>query len=339
MSKKRNVALIYGGDSSEWEISVLSGRHVALHINRNRYKVYEVFMSGSDWRVMKYADGTTPEKSGVQIDKTDFSFLVNGERVQFEVALIMIHGTPGENGVLQSYFEMLHIPYTSSNSFVSALAFDKYACKCYLRDAGITMPKEVLVRKEVPIDDEAIVAKLGLPLFIKPNKGGSSFGVSKVKQIDELKPALARAFEECATVLAEEFINGRELTNGILKTTDQCMRLPVTEIVSKNDFFDYQAKYQGESHEITPAHISDSLRDHVQQLTSAIYDYLGCNGFIRIDYIAKGEEVVFLEVNTVPGMTQMSLVPQQVRATGMDMKTFLELLIEDAIVRLGKHDL
>lgn len=197
------------------------------------------------------------------------------------------------------------------------------------------MPREVLVRKEAPIVDEAIVAKLGLPLFIKPNKGGSSFGVSKVKQINELQPALARAFGECATVLAEEFMDGREVTNGILKTADQCVRLPVTEVVSKNDFFDYQAKYQGESHELTPAPISDPLRDHIQQLTSDIYDYLGCNGFIRIDYIAKGDEVVFLEVNTVPGMTQMSLVPQQVRAAGMSMEEFLELLVEDAICRLG----
>jgi len=335
MNKKRNVALIYGGDSSEWEISVLSGRHVALHLDAKKYHVYEMLLRGSDWRMVKTADGRVPKEEEAQINKTDFSFLWQGEKVLFDVALIMIHGAPGENGVLQSYFEMLHIPYTSSNSFVSSLAFDKYACKCYLRDTGIMMPKEVMVREGMPIDTGEMIEKLGLPFFVKPNKGGSSFGATKVKCVEEIVPALARAFEECPTVLVEEYIDGRELTNGILKSIHRKVVLPVTEIVSKNDFFDYQAKYHGASDEITPAAISDALRDGVQQITSQIYDYLGCGGFIRVDYIAKGEEVVFLEVNTIPGMTQMSLVPQQVRAAGMSMELFLELLVEDAIFRQG----
>jgi len=264
MNKKKNVALVYGGDSSEWEISVLSGRHVALHLDKKKYHVYEVLLRGSDWQVVKTAEGRVPKEEEAQINKTDFSFLWHGEKVLFDVALIMIHGEPGENGVLQSFFEMLHIPYTSSNTFVSSLAFDKYACKCYLRDTGIMMPKEMLVREGTSIDTGEMVDKLGLPFFVKPNKGGSSFGATKVKCVEEIAPALARAFEECPTALAEEFIDGRELTNGILKTVDRQVVLPVTEIVSKNDFFDYQAKYHGASDELTPAPIPDALRDSVQ---------------------------------------------------------------------------
>ena len=336
LNRKRNIAIVYGGDSSEWEISVLSGKNMALHINRNNYHVYEVLLRNHDWQVVGMPEGAVSEEEGLLIDKTDFSFVWNGDRVRFEVALVMIHGTPGEDGILQSYFELLHIPYTSSSSVVSALAFDKHACKCYLNEEGIPMAKDVLLLKDEHIDEQAIIDKIGLPLFIKPNSGGSSFGATKVKKKEEIKPALAHAFQECTTVLAEEFIDGRELTNGMLKTTHREVVLPVTEIISKNDFFDYQAKYQGASDELTPAPISDALRDKVQQFTSKIYDYLGCNGFIRVDYIAKGEEVFFLEVNTVPGMTEMSLVPQQVHASGMAMETFLDLLIEDTLFRFDR---
>ena len=328
MKKQKALALVYGGDSSEWEVSVWSGRHVATHIDTDKYSVYEILLRGNDWRAVK-KDGVACD---TPIDKTDFSVVWNDEKALFDVALIMIHGTPGEDGILQSYLESLHIPYTSSNSVVSALTFDKYACKCYLRDAAIPMAKEVLLKQNENFDEQAIVEQLGLPLFVKPNDGGSSFGAAKVKRMEEFKQAVERAFAECPAVLVEEFIAGRELTNGMLKTANQRIVLPVTEIVSKNDFFDYQAKYQGASNELTPAPITDALRDKVQQLTSKIYDCLGCKGFIRIDYIAKGEDVLFLEVNTVPGMTEMSLVPQQVRATGMSMGTFLDLLIEDAIV-------
>jgi len=309
---------------------------MALHINRNNYLVYEVLLRDNDWRVVETPKGAVPKEERLPIDKTDFSFVRNGERVRFEVVLVMIHGTPGENGILQSYFELLHIPYTSSSSFVSALAFDKYACKCYLRDLDIPMAKDVLFQQHERIDEQDIIDKIGLPLFIKPNSGGSSFGATKVRKMEEIKQAIAFAFQECSTVLVEAFIDGRELTNGMLKTINREVRLPVTEIVSKNDFFDYQAKYQGASEELTPAPISDTLRNKVQQLTSKIYDNLGCNGFIRVDYIAKNEEVFFLEVNTVPGMTEMSLVPQQVQALGMAMETFLDLLIEDTLHRFGR---
>ena len=335
LNKKRNIALVYGGDSLEWEISVLSGRNVAWHLNRKRYDVYEILLRGSSWRVVKTPEGDLDEGDWGQINKADFSFVHHGEKVRFDVALMMIHGAPGENGVLPSYFEAMRIPYTTSSSYVSALTFDKYACKCHLLENGIQMAKDVVVSKGTSIDLSAIVETLGLPLFVKPNSGGSSFGAAKATTIEELATAITRALDECPTVLVEEYIAGRELTNGMLKTSTQTVTLPVTEIVSKNDFFDYQAKYQGASEEITPAPIPDALRNKVQRLTSKIYDLLGCNGFIRVDYIVRGTEVVFLEVNTIPGMTRMSLVPQQVAASGMKMETFLELLIEDAVLRLG----
>ena len=367
MKQKKNLAIVYGGDSSEWEISVLSGQNVASHINRDKYNVYEILMRYSDWRVVNTADGCAPEEPVAQmeeriaqmeeriaqteeplaqteeplaqmeelvaqIDKSDFSFIQNGEKVQFDVVLVMIHGTPGEDGIIQAYFESLHIPCTSSNSAVSVLAFDKYACKCALRSAGIPMAKDLVLKQDEEVDEKGVIDALGLPLFIKPNGGGSSFGAAKVMEAEELKPALCEAFRECSTVLAEAYIAGRELTNGILKTATQTILLPVTEIVSKNAFFDYQAKYQGASSEITPAPISDALSAHIQHLTSTIFDHLGCKGFIRVDYIAKGEEVFFLEVNTIPGMTQMSLVPQQVAAAGMSMSAFLDLIIENCYV-------
>ena len=327
---------MYGGDSSEWEVSVWSGRHMASQIDKNKYAVYEILLCGSDWRVVKTADGQVPAEHEAQIDKTDFSFTWKGDRALFEVALLMIHGKPGEDGALPAYFEGLQIPHTASSSTVSALAFDKYACKSQLRNAGIAMAKDMLLQEDEDVDEQAVVDTLGLPLFVKPNGGGSSFGATKVRRIEELKPALELAFQECPQALVEEFMAGRELTNGVLKTHDQQLVLPVTEIVSKNDFFDYQAKYQGASDEITPAPIPDALRDKVQRLTSQIYDYLGCSGFIRIDYIARDEEVMFLEVNTIPGMTPMSLVPQQVSVAGMSMGTFLEWVIEDAIYRFGR---
>ncbi|MDR2586023.1 MAG: D-alanine--D-alanine ligase [Prevotellaceae bacterium] len=326
MNKKKKVALVVGGNSPEWKVSVMSGRNVALYINRDKYDLYEVQLRGEDWRV----------EEDKEINKADFTFLQNGEMVKFDVALIMIHGAPGEDGVLPAYLERLGIPHTSSRSNVSALAFNKYVCKRHLREAGILMAKEVLIQKGDIVDEQDVVDRLGLPLFVKPNCGGSSFGITKVKSAAEIKPALNHALKECDTVLVEEYIAGRELTNGILKTSTQTIMLPVTEIVSNNEFFDYQAKYEGASIELTPAPIPDTLSDKVQGITSKIFDYIGCNGFIRVDYIVRGEDVLFLEVNTIPGMTQMSLVPQQVHAAGIPMESFINLLIEDALYRFGR---
>ena len=323
--KREIVALIYGGDSSESEISVKSGKHIVEHIDRDRYEVYEVMISGKEWRVL-LDDGRA-----IDIDKSDFSFVLpesSCRRVNFDKALIMIHGTPGENGLLQAYLEMVGVPFTSCSAVVSAITFDKYACKCYIRDTGIKLPRECFLRKGSAYSTTDIVERLGLPLFVKPNNGGSSFGVTKVKVKEELEKAIEMAFTEDESVLVEEFIEGREVTNGVYKNGDDFVRLPVTEIISDNEFFDYDAKYLGASKEICPANISDELSGKIVATSQGLYEYLGCSGVVRFDYILKGEEIYFLEVNTVPGMTEMSLVPQQIRSAGMSIKEFLTQLLK-----------
>lgn len=328
---KKTIALIYGGDSSEYEISVKSGKCVAKYIDKERYDVIEVLIRGADWRVLS----KDSECDSYFIDKSDFSVVLKGEgwhpetRIDFDLALIMIHGTPGENGLLQAYFEMIGKKYLASSSAVSAITFNKYACKCFLRDTGIKMAREVHLRRGEEFDSKEIAEKLGLPLFVKPNNGGSSFGITKVKRVEELNNAIKTAFKEDDTILIEEFIEGRELTNGVYQYKGNLVRLPVTEIISDNEFFDYEAKYLGASQEICPADISDKLRDDIVDVSHKIYHHLGCKGIARMDYIVRGDEIFFLEINTIPGMTDMSLVPQQVRAAGISMKEFFSQLLEE----------
>lgn len=321
MSTKK-LALIYGGDSSEAEVSVKSGKHIASHIDRTTYSVYEILITGRNWRVVEGADRE------YDIDKSDFSFTDSlGNKVVFDSALIMIHGTPGENGLLQAYFEMVGVKYASCSSIVSAITFDKYACKCVLRDTGVKMAKEVFLRKGDLFSVEEVVAKVGLPVFVKPNDGGSSFGVTKVKKVEDLVAAVESAFKEGESVLIEEFIPGREMTNGVYLKDGVITALPVTEIIPDNEFFDYEAKYLGASKEICPAHIPDSLRDEIQKFSVKIYHHLGCRGIVRVDYIVNDSGIYFLEINTIPGMTQMSLVPQQVRAAGMTIGEFISQVL------------
>jgi D-alanine-D-alanine ligase len=322
---KKTVALVYGGDSSEAGVSVKSGKHMSNFIDRDRYEVYEVMIKGRDWKAL-LEDGTS-----VQIDKADFSFIYpsqpRSKRVTFDIALIMIHGTPGENGRLQAYFEMTGMPFTTCSAVVSAITFDKYATKCFLRDTGIKLPADIFIRKGGMFDPDLIVSSLGLPLFIKPNEGGSSFGVTKVKRKEDILHALEMAFSEDDAVLAEEYIDGREMTNGVYEYKGELVRLPVTEIIPENEFFDYEAKYLGASQEVCPADISRELSDRIIDITHKMYRYLGCKGVVRMDYIVKGEDIYFLEINTVPGMTEMSLVPQQIRAAGKTITEFLTELI------------
>jgi D-alanine-D-alanine ligase len=322
---KKIVALVYGGDSSEAEVSVKSGKHVASHIDNTLFELHEVLIKGSEWLVV------TDPSNICRIDKADFSFILNGSKVSFDTALVMIHGTPGENGLLQAYFEMIGMKYTTCPSTVSAITFDKYACKCYLRDTGLSLAKEVLLHKKDIIEEDAIITKLGLPLFVKPNVGGSSFGVTKVKQRSELRTALDSAFAEADSIIAEEFIEGREMTNGVYESDGTLVRLPVTEIIPDNEFFDYEAKYLGASKEVCPAEITAELSSRIQNTTHNIYRYLGCKGVVRVDYIVRGEDIFFLEINTVPGMTEMSLVPQQIRAAGMTIKEFITKLIYSSL--------
>lgn len=320
MKMKKNIALIYGGNSSEWQISIQSGKFVASHIDKDRYNVYEVLLRGASWSA-----------GGTEIDKTDFSLTVGGEKIRFDMAFILIHGTPGENGLLQGYLEMLGVPFNTCSAFVSALTFDKHSCKRFLDFAGVKMAKDLFLRRGSEYTPAEIVRELGLPLFVKPSNGGSSFGVTKVKHEDELAAAMEEAFKECDSVLIEEALRGRELTNGIYCEGGRLITLPVTEIITEREFFDYDAKYLGESNEVCPAEIPETLSEKVREMTAFIYNYLGCKGLVRMDYILNGEDIYFLEINTVPGMTPMSLVPGQVRAAGIDLQQFFTTLIEESL--------
>ena len=320
---KKSVAVIYGGSSSEQQVSIQSGKNVAANLDRERYDVYEILIKGKSWTLIAR---NGEEMEPAEINKTDFS----AAGVHFDVAFIMIHGTPGENGLLQGYFEMLEIPFTTCNAFVSNIAFDKYSCKRFLDFAGVKFAKDCYIRKGRPYSPRSIVAQLGLPLFIKPTNGGSSFGVTKVKSMEEIEPAVERAFLENDAVMAEEAIVGREVTNGIYTDRGKIVNLPVTEIVTEREFFDFEAKYQGLSKEICPAPLPPHITEQIQQMTTHIYTFMGCSGLVRMDYIIKGEEIFFLEMNMVPGMTPMSLIPAQVRAAGIEIKEFFTALIESA---------
>ena len=332
---KKRIALVYGGNSSEWEISVQSGKNVAENIDKERFDVYEVLLKGASWRVVAVPEGELSgvrvelPDGGIEVDKTDFSFTYKGTKIKFDLAYIMIHGNPGENGLLQGYFEMLGIPFNTCTAFVSNITFDKHSCKRFLDFAGVKMAKDFFLREGQEYSATAIVKELGLPLFVKPTNVGSCFGISKVVKEEELDDAIAAAFKENDSIIIEECITGREMTNGIYLKDGKVVRLPVTEIVTDREFFDYEAKYLGESQEICPAQIPDELTARIQETTEQIYRYMGCSGLVRMDYIVRNDEIYFLETNTVPGMTAMSLVPAQVRAAGIPMGEFFNTLIDN----------
>lgn len=319
----KTIAIVAGGDSSEFEISVKSAEEVCKTLS-SRYIVYVIIIRGTNW----YWE----DKKGRyhNIDKNDFSLQNDDLRIKFDGVFIAIHGTPGENGLLQGYFDMMGIPYTSCGAFSSALTFNKQACKLFLKEYGIQMADAVLIRKGDNIDLTAISHKVGLPCFVKPNDSGSSFGVTKVKQKEGLMPAIETAFKESNDVLIEAFMNGREVACGVVKTKDKTIVLPVTEIISKNEFFDYEAKYTvGRSSEITPADMPISVTNEVQRISLLAYQLLGCKGIVRVDFIVIEERPYFLEINTVPGMTKESLVPQQAAAAGMSLEEFYSLAVEN----------
>ena len=322
---KKNVAVIYGGPSSERPISILSGRYAASQIDRERYNVYEVLFNTDCWQVVEW-EGEEMTVKGV-VDKGDFSF----GGVRFDVACIMIHGIPGENGLLQGYFEMMGVPVTTCSSFVCTVAFNKYSCKRLLADTGVKMADDVSLRRGESYDVKQIVDKLGLPVFVKPADGGSSFGVTKVKEASKMDEAIAYAFKEGDTILIEKAVTGRELTQAIYMEKGQPVALPIIEIVTPNEYFDYDAKYNGKSEEICPAPIPQSMADELTACTKKIYAHLGGTGLIRIDYIAGDEGVYFLEINATPGMTKMSLVPKMVRTSGRTMSEFFNALIDNAL--------
>jgi D-alanine-D-alanine ligase len=321
---KRSIAIIAGGDSSELPVSLRSAQGLYSFMDKERYQLYIVEMEGRRWEVH------LPDGSVTPVDKNDFSFMMNGEKKTFDFAYITIHGTPGENGLLQGYLDMIGIPYSSCNVLVSAITFNKFSCNQYLKRFGVKVADSILLRKNQHISDEDVVERIGLPCFIKPNAGGSSFGVTKVKTKDQIQPAIRKAAHESDEVMIEAYMRGTEVTCGCYKTKDKSVVFPVTEVVTSNEFFDYDAKYNGQVEEITPARISDGLTQRIQQLTSTIYDILGCYGIIRIDYIITAEEVIqLLEINTTPGMTATCFIPQQVRAAKLDIKDVLTDIIED----------
>ena len=327
----KKIALIYGGDSSEWEVSVSSGKHVAACLDPAKYEVYEILLRGDDWQ---RCDASVTDRAVPvgPVDKTDFSCRVDGVRIRFDVALIMIHGTPGENGILQALLERIGIPFTTCSSKVASLTFDKHACKSHMRGLGIPLAPDVFLRRGDPFDTEEIIGKLGLPLFVKPNDGGSSFGVTKVKRAEDLSAAVEAAFREGDSVLIESFIPGRELTEGVFRRDGVIVPLPISEIIPFNEYFDYEAKYLGKSQEVCPARLTEEQAHTVREQTRRIYQHFGCAGLIRCDYImTESGKVYFLEINPVPGMTKMSLVPAQIRAAGLSVGEVLDILIDEAL--------
>ena len=329
-TQKRNIAIVCGGDSSEHDVSMRSAQGLYSFFDKERYNIYVVDVKGQDWHV------DLQNGDMAKIDKNDFSFKMDGKTVTFDYAYITIHGTPGENGLMQGYFELLHIPYSTSGVLVEAMTFDKYVLNNYLRGFGVNVAESVLLRRgeEDKYSDEEIEKRIGMPCFVKPAADGSSFGVSKVKNADQLAPALRVAFMESNEVMVESYMKGTELSIGCYKTADKAVVFPATEVVTKNEFFDYDAKYNGQVQEITPARLSPETTKRVEEETSRIYDILHCNGIIRIDYIISkdadgNDKINMLEINTTPGMTATSFIPQQVRAAGLDIKDVLTDIVEN----------
>lgn len=323
---KRTIAIVAGGETSEYEVSLRSAQGIYSFIDAQRYDLYIVLMRGADWSVQ------LPEGDSAPVDRNDFSFRLRGEKIKFDFAYITIHGTPGEDGRLQGYFDMLHIPYSCCGVLAASLTYNKFVCNQYLKSFGVTVADSLLLKKGQAITNEQVVEHIGLPCFIKPNLGGSSFGATKVKTPEDIQPAIQKAFGEADEVVIECFLEGMEISCGCYKTRKTRQVLPITEVVTHNEYFDYDAKYNGAVDEITPARIPDELRDRVQQLTSAIYDILDAQGIIRIDYIITAGEVInLLEVNTTPGMTATSFIPQQVRAAGLDITEVMTDIIENKL--------
>ena len=329
---KKIIAIIAGGDSSEHDVSMRSAAGISSWLDRDKFEVYTIETRGTDWQAHLPSGQTSP------VYLHNFSFKDEwGKDVKPDFAYITIHGTPGENGILQGYFDLLRIPYSTCSLLVAAMTFDKFTLNQYLKGFGVKVAESLLLRKGMEVKAEDIAGKVGLPCFVKPNASGSSFGVTKCLTQDDIIPAIEKAREESDDVMVESMMVGMEIANGAYRTKSSGIRvLPITEVVPKTEFFDYDAKYNGQVEEITPARLPEETTRRVQALTSAIYDILGASGIIRIDYIitknADGDDVInLLEINATPGMTQTSFIPQQVRAAGLDMTEVLTEVIEDKL--------
>lgn len=320
------VAIVAGGDSSEWQVSLRSAAGLNEFIDSERYQKYLVTIVGTTWQV------ELPSGEKYPIDKNDFSFVMNGEKVKFDFAYITIHGTPGENGILQGYFDLIGLPYSCCGVLAASLTFDKYTCNQYLKSFGVNVADSVWLHRGDVVDVAKIVEQVGLPCFVKPCDGGSSFGVTKVKNANELPLAIEKAFAEGNEVMVEALMTGTEVTCGMYRTREKEVVFPITEVVTANEFFDYDAKYNGQVEEITPARLPDEWTENIQNQTRKIYSALNAKGIIRVDYIVEESgKINLLEVNTTPGMTVTSFIPQQVRAAGLDIRDVMSNIIENEL--------
>ena len=325
---KLNIALLAGGNSSERNVSLDSAAQVEQTLDTSKYNIYKIDLHGRDWNY------TAPDGTRVQVDKNDFSLTLDGRKIPLEYALILIHGTPGEDGKLQGYLEMMDIPYSSCDMVSSVITFDKISCKRAVADMGIPLAREIFVKKGDTVEPAEVVRRFGLPLFIKPNASGSSFGVTKVKKEGEILPALEAAFRESSEVLIEEFIEGREIGCGVMIAGGKEYVFPVTELVSKRDFFDYEAKYTaGLADEITPADLKPEVTRLLNEMTLKAYKACRCRGVVRIDFIVRNDTPYMIEINTIPGMSAGSIVPKQVRAMGMTLGELFYIIIENTCVK------
>ncbi|MEP6585084.1 MAG: D-alanine--D-alanine ligase [Ginsengibacter sp.] len=325
---KPTIAFVTGGFSGEAVISYQSAIVIEKNIDKEKFNYYKIDITAYGWFY------ELPHGDKVEVNKNDFSLLVNEKTITFDAVLIGIHGTPGEDGKLQGYFDMMHIPYTTCNCATSALTFNKRYTVAVAASSGIAVARSMLLFQNTFVSPDELVKSLKFPVFIKPNNGGSSIGMSKVNSpSEELGAAIEKAFKEDDQVLVEEFIKGRELTIGVFKSKGEIIALPITEIITKKEFFDYEAKYQGASNEITPANVDESIAEKIRENAKTAYRIFNCNGVVRIDFIYNEEDgkPYMLEINTVPGQSEASIVPQQVKAMGWSMKEFYTALIEECL--------
>ncbi len=323
---KKNIAVIAGGDSGEFEISVNSATVVEKHLDSEKYNVYKISIKGQQWNYLD-VDGKV-----YAIDKADFSLQIKEKRIKFDLAFNMIHGTPGENGKIQAYFDLIGLPYTGCGLSCSSLTFNKSYCNKVVNSYGIHTANSVHLFKTQIYSVEEVQDLLKFPVFVKPNNGGSSVGMSLVTKLSDLKKAIDIAFNEDDEVLIEEFIGGREISCGVFLYRNKLLVFPLTEIISKKDFFDYEAKYtKGMAEEITPAVLTEAIEIETKAISAELYRRLNCKGIVRFDYIINAEAVFFLEVNTVPGMSEASIIPQQAQEMGIPISKLFEMMIEDAL--------
>lgn len=328
---KKKIAIVAGGYSGEYEISIKSADVVKSNIDSVKYDAYLVYILKEKWVAINNAG------KEILIDKNDFSFINGSEKVVFDVIFIAIHGTPGEDGKLQAYFELLKIPYTTCNSVISSLTFNKNLCERLANSHGVKTAKSVHFYKRDKIEVNKITDKIKLPFFVKPNSGGSSIGMTRVTKVSELTKAIKNAFKEDDEILISEYIKGTEITCGVMRYKDEMIVFPITEVVSKKAFFDYEAKYtKGMSEEITPARISEEIEKKCKILSCMIYNKFNCKGVVRIDYIVNRNELFFLEVNTVPGLSEASIIPKQAAEFGISIKKLFSMMIDDALFRAKK---